>query len=71
MKVEGLFRLSGGNTTLIDSLKNQFNTEGDAELEVCNDIASVALLLVVWLKELPQPLLSQEITTELVSLMHS
>ncbi|XP_073970829.1 protein FAM13B isoform X3 [Rhodnius prolixus] len=70
MKVEGLFRLSGGNTTLIDSLKNQFNTEGDAELEVCNDIASVALLLVVWLKELPQPLLSQEITTELVSLMH-
>ncbi|KAK9503284.1 hypothetical protein O3M35_011886 [Rhynocoris fuscipes] len=71
MKVEGLFRLTGGNTALIDSLKNQFNSEGDADLELyTNDINSVALLLVVWLKELPQPLLTQETTTELVSLMH-
>jgi hypothetical protein len=63
--------MSGGTPAVVENLKLQFNMEGDAELETCGDVTSVASLLKLWLKELPQPLLSQEITSELVSLMHS
>uniref|UniRef100_A0A146M1R0 Protein FAM13A n=1 Tax=Lygus hesperus TaxID=30085 RepID=A0A146M1R0_LYGHE len=70
LKTEGLFKLNGGNQVLIENLKSQFNANGDADLESCADMVSVALLLMVWLKELPQPLLSNQTVADLVSLMH-
>lgn len=71
MKTEGLFKLSGGNQGVIENLKCQFNTNADADLESCNDMISVGLLLIIWLKELPQPLLNNQTVIDLVSLMHS
>ncbi|KAL1131507.1 hypothetical protein AAG570_011124 [Ranatra chinensis] len=72
MNVEGLFCLTTSNIPpVVERLKLQFNVEGDADLESCtNDASAVASLLKIWLKDLPQPLLSQELTSELVTLMH-
>ncbi|XP_014248893.1 protein FAM13A isoform X2 [Cimex lectularius] len=70
MKVEGLFRLTSGNQTMVENLKMQFNTDQDFDLEGCNDVASIALLLISWLKDLPNPLFSQDTIGDLISLMN-
>jgi hypothetical protein len=69
--VEGLFRLSGGNPALVEQLKAAFNRAGDVDLETCADVASVASLLKLWLRDLPEPLVSPAVTAELVTLVHS
>ncbi|XP_054264651.1 protein FAM13A-like [Macrosteles quadrilineatus] len=68
--VEGLFRLSGGNPALVEQLKASFNRVGDVDLETCADVASVASLLKLWLRDLPEPLVSPATTAELVTLVH-
>ena len=54
---EGLFRISG-NAKIIDKLKHSFDTTGDANLENDGDIASASALLKLFLRELPQPLIT-------------
>lgn len=54
---EGLFRISG-NAKIIDKLKHSFDTTGDANLETEGDIASASALLKLFLRELPQPLIT-------------
>ncbi|BET00651.1 Family with sequence similarity 13, member A [Nesidiocoris tenuis] len=70
LKTEGLFKLNAGNPGVIENLKCQLNSNVDADLESCSDMFSIGLLLIIWLKELPQPLLSDQIVSDLVSLMH-
>ncbi|XP_075233309.1 protein FAM13A isoform X2 [Lycorma delicatula] len=70
LQIEGLFRLSGGNPKLVERLKASFDRTGDADLESCGDVTSVASLLKVWLKDLPEPVVSEPITAELVTLLH-
>jgi len=55
---EGLFRISG-NVKIIDKLKHSFDSTGDAPLETEGDIASASALLKLFLRELPQPLISE------------
>lgn len=69
--MKGLFRLSGGNPSLVEQLKASFNRTGDADLEACSDVTSVATLLKLWLRDLPEPLVSPAVTAELVSLHQS
>lgn len=71
LHVEGLFRLSGGNPSLVEQLKASFNRTGDADLEACSDVASVASLLKLWLRDLPEPVITPAVTAELVTLHHS
>ncbi|XP_046663842.1 protein FAM13A isoform X2 [Homalodisca vitripennis] len=70
LQTEGLFRLSGGNPALVEQLKSSFNRTGDADLEACSDVASVASLLKLWLRDLPEPLITPAVTAELVTLLH-
>jgi RalA-binding protein 1 len=63
---EGIFRLSGSNT-IIKSLKERFNTEGDIDLlaeDNYYDIHAVASLLKLYLRELPSSILTRELHLE-------
>lgn len=66
---EGIFRLSGSNT-VIKSLKERFNTEGDVNLlaearasqgQQFHDVHAVASLLKLYLRELPSSILTREL----------
>nr|POE63426.1 putative rho-type gtpase-activating protein 2 [Quercus suber] len=66
---EGIFRLSGSNT-VIRSLKDRFNAEGDVNLvadETYYDIHAVASLLKTYLRELPASILTRELHLEFLS----
>ncbi|RZF37490.1 hypothetical protein LSTR_LSTR013727 [Laodelphax striatellus] len=69
LQMEGLFRLSGGNPKLVEQLKASFDRTGDADLEGCGDVASVAALLKLWLRDLPAPVVPALTAQELVSLL--
>ncbi|KAG0746603.1 hypothetical protein G6F33_004821 [Rhizopus arrhizus] len=59
---EGLYRLSGSNSTM-KALKEQFNQEGDVNLLAAKneyDVHVVAGLLKMWLRELPTSVLTRE-----------
>jgi RalA-binding protein 1 len=59
---EGLYRLSGSNSTM-KALKEKFNQEGDVNLLAAKDdydVHVVAGLLKMWLRELPTSVLTRE-----------
>ncbi|KAI8976777.1 hypothetical protein BDB01DRAFT_844401 [Pilobolus umbonatus] len=59
---EGLYRLSGSNSTM-KALKDKFNQEGDVNLLAAKeeyDIHVVAGLLKLWLRDLPTSVLTRE-----------
>lgn len=59
---EGIFRLSGSNVT-IKNLRERFSQEGDVDLmdgEYC-DVHAVASLLKLYLRELPQSVLTRDL----------
>ncbi|EME39461.1 hypothetical protein DOTSEDRAFT_75208 [Dothistroma septosporum NZE10] len=60
---EGIFRLSGSNT-VIRSLKDRFNLEGDVNLMADDhhyDVHAVASLLKLYLRELPASILTRDL----------
>lgn len=70
---EGIFRLSGSNT-IIKSLKDRFNTEGDIDLvadETYYDIHAVASLLKMYLRELPASILTRELHLEFLQCLEA
>ncbi|KAK5689904.1 Rho GTPase activating protein [Elasticomyces elasticus] len=63
---EGIFRLSGSNT-VIKSLKDRFNNEGDVNLVAEDhhyDIHAVASLLKLYFRELPASILTRDLHLE-------
>ncbi|KAI8376221.1 uncharacterized protein BYT42DRAFT_645861 [Radiomyces spectabilis] len=59
---EGLYRLSGSNT-MMKSLKEKFNQDGDFNLLASKeeyDVHAIAGLLKMWLRELPTSVLTRE-----------
>lgn len=69
---EGIFRMSGSNT-LIKSLRSRFNAEGDfyflGDYEPYYDVHAVASLLKLYLRELPQPVLTRELHLQFISVL--
>lgn len=69
---EGIFRMSGSNT-LIKGLRSRFNAEGDLDLlgddEPYYDVHAVASLLKLYLRELPQPVLTRELHLGFLSVL--
>ncbi|GAM21136.1 hypothetical protein SAMD00019534_043110 [Acytostelium subglobosum LB1] len=55
LQAEGLFRLSGANSQ-VKSLKLCFDSGEDVNLDDCEDVHTVASLLKMFLRELPEPL---------------
>ena len=69
---EGIFRMSGSNT-LIKGLRNRFNAEGDYDFlgydEPYYDVHAVASLLKLYLRELPQPVLTRELHLQFLGVL--
>ncbi|XP_052068473.1 protein FAM13B-like isoform X27 [Mytilus californianus] len=62
---EGIFRVSG-SSKIIEKLRGEFDIRGDANLEEDGDIAAVAGLLKLFLRELPVPLVPENRTQQFV-----
>ena len=69
---EGIFRMSGSNV-VIKGLKKRFNAEGDFDFlgpdEVYFDVHAVASLLKLYLRELPQPVLTRDMHLEFIAVL--
>ena len=69
---EGIFRMSGSNV-VIKALKGRFNAEVDIDLlspdEQYTDVHAVASLLKLYLRELPQPVLTRELHLQFISVL--
>ncbi|XP_076074337.1 protein FAM13A-like isoform X3 [Mytilus galloprovincialis] len=62
---EGIFRVSG-SSKIIEKLRGEFDQRGDANLEEDGDIAAVAGVLKLFLRELPIPLVPENRTQQFV-----
>ena len=71
LKCGGLFRLSAGNPKLVERLRVSFDRTGDADLEGAGDVATVASLLKLWLRELPEPVIASPVAAELLDVHES
>ncbi len=71
-KEEGIFRMSGSNV-VIKGLKKRFNAEGDFDFlgsdEPYFDVHAVASLLKLYLRELPQPVLTRDMHLEFIAVL--
>ena len=69
---EGIFRMSGSNV-VIKGLKKRFNAEGDFDFlgpdEPYFDVHAVASLLKLYLRELPQPVLTRDMHLEFIAVL--
>ena len=69
---EGIFRMSGSNV-VIKSLRKRFNAEGDFDFlgsdEPYYDVHAVASLLKLYLRELPQPVLTRDMHLEFIAVL--
>lgn len=69
---EGIFRMSGSNI-VIKGLKKRFNAEGDFDFlgpdEPYFDVHAVASLLKLYLRELPQPVLTRDLHLEFIAVL--
>ncbi|KAI1107953.1 RhoGAP-domain-containing protein [Jackrogersella minutella] len=68
---EGIFRLSGSNV-VIKQLRERFNTEGDVNIvtdDTYYDIHAVASLLKLYLRELPNTILTRDLHPKFVLAM--
>ena len=69
---EGIFRMSGSNV-VIKGLKKRFNAEGDFDFlgpdEPYFDVHAVASLLKLYLRELPQPVLTRDLHLEFIAVL--
>ncbi|TPX40341.1 hypothetical protein SeMB42_g05118 [Synchytrium endobioticum] len=66
MSEEGIYRMSG-SATVIQSLKERFDTEGDVDLVGSGDyydMHAIAGLLKLWLRELTTPILTKQLQPE-------
>lgn len=64
---EGIFRISG-NHKVVESLKASFDKDGEADLEQVGDVMAVAGLLKLFLRELPEPLIPQNMTADFIEI---
>jgi hypothetical protein len=71
LKCGGLFRLSAGNPKLVERLRVSFDRTGDADLEGTGDVETVASVLKLWLKELPEPVIASQVAAELLDIHES
>lgn len=60
LDLEGIFRVSG-NQKVVEKLKAEFDRQGEADLEKAQDVAAVASVLKQYLRELPVPLIPNDL----------
>eukprot|EP01100_Stratorugosa_tubuloviscum_P009801 TRINITY_DN4122_c1_g2_i1.p1 TRINITY_DN4122_c1_g2~~TRINITY_DN4122_c1_g2_i1.p1 ORF type:complete len:695 (-),score=269.29 TRINITY_DN4122_c1_g2_i1:159-2243(-) len=69
IQAEGIFRISG-SIALIEYYKNQYDQgEGNAALSDCTDFHTVAGLLKLYFRELPEPLFTWDLYDSLINVI--
>ncbi|XP_035671612.1 protein FAM13A-like isoform X5 [Branchiostoma floridae] len=63
---EGIFRVNG-NTKVVEKMKTSFDKTGDANLEEFGDVFSVASLLKMYLRELPDAVIPESLHSQFVA----
>ena len=63
---EGLFRISG-NKSVMEKLKASFEKTGTADLEETADVLSAAGLLKMFLRELPDSVIPDNLTRQFIN----
>lgn len=66
LQLEGLFRVNG-NMKVVDRLKTAFDKCGDADLEEIGDVAAAASLLKMFLRELSEPVIPEDLQPLFIS----
>ena len=66
MDLEGIFRVSG-NQKVVEKLKAEFDQRGEADLGKAQDVAAVASVLKQFLRELPVPLIPNELKPQFLA----
>ncbi|KAL5479196.1 hypothetical protein EMCRGX_G022687 [Ephydatia muelleri] len=66
---QGLYRVNG-NTRLINDLRNIFDKKGDADFTYV-DTATAGGLLKLWLRELPTPVIPDEVVPDFVQIQET
>jgi len=69
MRQEGLFRVNG-NIKVVDRLKNLFDKNGEADLEDIGDVPACASLLKMFLRELADPVIPDDLQPQFINLQH-
>ncbi|XP_071829268.1 protein FAM13A-like isoform X4 [Apostichopus japonicus] len=67
---EGIFRING-STKAVDKMKSKFDKSQDADLSEAGDIMAVAGLLKLFLRELPDPLMTEALHEQFISLQRN
>ncbi|XP_067944481.1 protein FAM13A-like isoform X2 [Watersipora subatra] len=62
---EGIFRVNG-NTRVMEKLRESFEKHGDADLESTEDIYAVAALLKQFLRDLPEAVIPEQLSSQFV-----
>ena len=66
----GIFR-PNGNAKILDKLRSSYDKTGNADLRNCTDVMTVAALLKVFLRELPDGLIPLKLTSQFVAAQDS
>lgn len=64
---EGIFRISG-NHKVVESLKATYDRDGEANLDQVGDVIAVAGLLKLFLRELPESPIPQDMTADFIKI---
>ncbi|XP_064639103.1 protein FAM13A-like isoform X3 [Lineus longissimus] len=67
MNCEGIFRVNG-NAKYVEKLKDSFDRTGDANLEDVDDVYAVAGILKLFLRELPEGVISAKTTKKFIEI---
>jgi hypothetical protein len=70
LKSEGIFRISG-RSTQIDRLKDHLNQGGKVFFSPTVDIHSIATLVKMWFRELPEPLFTWDGCAAMLNVFHT
>lgn len=70
LQQEGLFRVSG-NARAIENLKMAIGKTGDVVIGNHNEVGTVASLLKLFFRQLPDPLIPQDMTESFLRLISS
>ena len=63
---EGIFRING-NARVVERIRASFERTGDADLSDAGDMMAVAGVLKLFLRELPEGIIPENITKQFVS----
>ena len=67
---EGIFRING-STRVVDKMKAIIDKTGDTDFEEAGDVMAIASLLKMFLRELPDPIMTETLHHQFINVQQS